>query len=191
MQEFNTGLRRKRKAFAVEYLKDFNATQAAIRAGYSANGAEATGYQLLRNPQIAAVIDDLCHAAEAATLITKERILREYARLAFFDPSQLYDDGGNLKPINALDKDTAAALTGMDIETLARGDEIIRIRKYRFDSKKGALDSLAKISAMLIERKELTGKNGAPIDVRHALDGISDDQAKRIAEEFLLAIRAD
>jgi phage terminase small subunit len=47
----------KQEIFVLEYLKDLNATQAAIRAGYSAKTAEVIGYENLRKPQIAAAID--------------------------------------------------------------------------------------------------------------------------------------
>ena len=46
----------KQKAFIAEYLVDFNATQAAIRAGYGENTAYNSGYQNLRNPEIRAMI---------------------------------------------------------------------------------------------------------------------------------------
>ena len=46
----------KQELFIVEYLKDFNATQAAIRAGYAENGAAVTGHELLRNPNIQEII---------------------------------------------------------------------------------------------------------------------------------------
>lgn len=47
----------KQKAFIREYLVDFNATKAAIRAGYSENAASEQGYDNLRNPQIKHEID--------------------------------------------------------------------------------------------------------------------------------------
>ena len=46
----------KQRRFVAEYLVDLNATQAAIRAGYSRNGAEVQGHLLLRNPNIAPII---------------------------------------------------------------------------------------------------------------------------------------
>ena len=47
----------KRTKFAKSYLKDGNATKAAIVAGYSKNGASVTGHQLLRNPKIRKIIE--------------------------------------------------------------------------------------------------------------------------------------
>lgn len=47
----------KQQMFVKEYLVDLNATQAAIRAGYSPNGAEVTGHRLLINAKIAEQVD--------------------------------------------------------------------------------------------------------------------------------------
>ncbi len=48
----------KQKLFAAEYLTDRNATQAAIRAGYSPSRAKQTGYRLVRVPSVAAWIEE-------------------------------------------------------------------------------------------------------------------------------------
>lgn len=52
-----TNLTVKQNAFVIEYLLDYNATKAAIRAGYSKRSAEVTGHRLLRNAKIYAVIN--------------------------------------------------------------------------------------------------------------------------------------
>ena len=49
----------KQERFVQEYLVDMNATQAAIRAGYSAHTAEQQGSRLCRNVQVAAAIQDM------------------------------------------------------------------------------------------------------------------------------------
>ena len=48
----------KQQAFVSEYLIDLNATQAAIRAGYSPKTAEQLGYQLLQHPSVRAAVDE-------------------------------------------------------------------------------------------------------------------------------------
>ena len=57
--EVRLGLSKKRRVFVEEYLKDFNGTQAAIRAGYSKNSARSTASRLL-------TIDNISDAIEAA-----------------------------------------------------------------------------------------------------------------------------
>jgi phage terminase small subunit len=47
----------KQAAFVDEYVVDFNATQAAIRAGYSERSAYNIGYQTLHHPEVAIAIE--------------------------------------------------------------------------------------------------------------------------------------
>src|SRR5690348_2901578 len=67
----------KHQAFVDEYLKDRNATQAVIRAGYSANGARATGNRLLTNPDINTAIAARAEKASAAADVSVSWVLRE------------------------------------------------------------------------------------------------------------------
>lgn len=76
----------KQRFFVAEYLKDFNATQAAIRAGYSEKSARNRAYELLVNKDIKAAITEYVEnllSAEASGL--KKRILGELSSIAF-DP---------------------------------------------------------------------------------------------------------
>lgn len=63
--------------FVEEYLVDLNATQAAIRAGYSKNTAAEQGYENLRKPQIVAAIAEARQRQQERTEITADRVLRE------------------------------------------------------------------------------------------------------------------
>jgi phage terminase small subunit len=80
----------KRQAFIVEYVKDFNATQAAIRAGYSERSARADGSRLLTNADIAQEIQR--HIAERA-MGADEVLSRlgDMARATFEDFVDIYD----------------------------------------------------------------------------------------------------
>ena len=67
----------KQAAFTREYCVDYNATQAAIRAGYSPKTAAEQGYDLLRKPQIAAEVKRLSNVAAEELGITKRWILQQ------------------------------------------------------------------------------------------------------------------
>lgn len=71
--------------FVREYLIDRNATQAAIRAGYAPKTAYAQGHRLLKNAEIAARIEAATTALMERLEVTKERITRELAAIAFSD----------------------------------------------------------------------------------------------------------
>jgi len=139
----------KQRRFVDEYLIDLNATQAAIRAKYSAKTAASQGERLLRNVEVQAALTSSMSARSERTQITQDRVLQEYARIAFFDPRNLFNADGTPKPITELDDDTAAALAGVDLQDVYEGygDERVFIgytKKYKVADKKGALDSVAR-----------------------------------------------
>lgn len=137
----------KQQQFVVEYLVDLNATQAAIRAGYSPKTAGVQGFDLLRKPEIAAAIESLRNEHAKKTGLTVERVLTEAMRLAFFDIRKLTDAEGNPIPINQLDDDTAAAIQGLELATERSRDEDgsgTVVRKYKLADKNAALERLFK-----------------------------------------------
>ena len=73
----------KQKRFCEEYLIDLNATQAAIRAGYSEKTAKEIGCENLSKPNIAEYIQQLQQERSERTQITSDKVLVEVARLAF------------------------------------------------------------------------------------------------------------
>lgn len=80
-----TKLTPKQARFVEEYLVDLNATQAAIRAGYSARTAEQQGSRLLRNVQVAASVAAGQQDRSGRTEITADRVLQELAKIGFAD----------------------------------------------------------------------------------------------------------
>lgn len=83
------GLTAQQRLFVAEYLKDGNATQAAIRAGYSKKSAEQIGYQLLQKTSVAQAIAQQQKASIARTLGGADEVLAQMWQLATFDANQL------------------------------------------------------------------------------------------------------
>ena len=83
------GLTAQQRLFVAEYLKDGNATQAAIRAGYSKKSAEQIGYQLLKKTSVAQAIAQQQKASIARTLGSADEVLEQMWQLATFDANQL------------------------------------------------------------------------------------------------------
>lgn len=79
----------KQERFIAEYLIDLNATQAAIRAGYSEKTAHSIGQENLHKPVIAAEIAKRQSKAAQKLEVTGERVLRELEYLAFYDPADV------------------------------------------------------------------------------------------------------
>jgi len=108
------GLTAKQARFVDEYLIDLNATQAAIRAGYSKNSAAQQGWDLLRKPEIAAVIQERRKELIEKVRVTQEMVVLELAALAFANMIDYIGIGGDGLPYSDLTKMTrkqAAALT--------------------------------------------------------------------------------
>ena len=131
-----------------EYLIDLNATQAAIRAGYSQRTAHSIGWENLKKPQIQTALQQRREQLAAERCVTPERIIDEYAKIAFMDPAQFFNEDGHLKPISKLSKDFAGAIGWMDvIKRLVRGGhepEVEMVIKIKFADKIRALDGLSK-----------------------------------------------
>jgi phage terminase small subunit len=72
----------KQEAFAIEYLKDKNATQAAIRAGYSKKTAYSIGCEMLRKPEIQEIIRTEQEKAAASASLTIEDIAKNLKEIA-------------------------------------------------------------------------------------------------------------
>lgn len=177
----------KQEQFVREYLIDLNATQAAIRAGYSEKTATEQGARLLTYVNVANAIQTAMSKRAKRTEITADRVLQEYARLGFFDPRKLFHDNGQPKEISELDDDTAAALAGLDLVEMYEGTGEDRkfvgyTKKYKITDKKGALDSIAKHLGMFVDRTEITGKDGGPLQVSRISDLSDDELAKLVAE---------
>lgn len=146
----------KQRLFVSAYVKSRNATHAAIEAGYNKKWAGTNADKLLKNTNIAAAINEQLKAIEARSLITAERVLQEYARLAFFDPRKLFNDDGSPKGIHALDDDTAAAIVGIKVVSVGNAEiGIGKVLEYKIANKNGALDSLARTKGMFNDKVNL------------------------------------
>lgn len=71
----------KQRAFVAEYLVDLNATQAAIRAGYSVKTAKQTACENLAKPDVQAAIAELMKAREGRTEVTQDKVIADIRRV--------------------------------------------------------------------------------------------------------------
>lgn len=164
-----------RKArFVREYARDFNGTQAAIRAGYHPHSAGRTAYKLLQDPVILAAVHKGIARLHAKTDVTAERVLTELARIAYGDITAMVRIRNGrvcVADSDALTQDQRSAIA--EISETADG---IRVK---LADKTKALEMLGKRLALWTDRTELTGAGGEPlvINVNHA-DTQPDAEAK-------------
>lgn len=111
------GLTPKQEMFCLEYLKDLNATQAAIRAGYSEKTAQEQSSRLLSNVIVQNRIDQLKQSRSKRTQIDADWLLKRLAEEADADIADLYDDGGGLRPVREWPEIWRKGLVqGLDVE---------------------------------------------------------------------------
>ena len=178
----------KQTEFARQYLLDMNGTQAAIRAGYSAKTAEAQASRLLSNVKVAETIQTAMNKRAERTEITTDRVLREYARVAFADIRSVVtvkDGSVIVADTDQLTDDEAAAISEISETTSATGGSI----KVKLHSKMSALQDIAKHLGMFPDRRELTGRGGGPIEVEHA-DADLKDAIRKAGPEDRQALAA-
>jgi phage terminase small subunit len=91
----------KQKRFCEEYLIDLNATQAAIRSGYSEKTAKEIGYEHLTKPHIAAYIEEKQKKLEKKTEITQEWVLNNLKKIAerCMQQEAMTDKDGNFEGV--------------------------------------------------------------------------------------------
>jgi phage terminase small subunit len=102
-------LTKKQQLFIDEYLIDLNATQAAIRAGYSLKTAHNRGYELRHLPTIQAQIAEKMAQRAQQLALDQNRVVLEIARLAFNDPRRAFAANGRLLPVQDWPDEVAAA----------------------------------------------------------------------------------
>lgn len=166
-------LTNKQTRFVEEYLRDFNATQAALRSGYSARTAYSIGSENLKKPEIMEAIRERCMSAD--------EVLARMTDIARGDLADLMDitttgyslqlmvrnDNGDLivNPKTKLIKKIKQKVTtflaksgdGEDRETIETEIELYNAQE--------ALTTLGKYHKLFTDRTELTGKDGGAIPV--------------------------
>lgn len=166
-------LSEKQERFCNEYLVDLNASAAARRAGYKEGTAYAIGWENLRKPEIQRRIQQLRDEMAKGFNITKERIVEEYRRIAFFDIRTIHTVDGAIKPVNEFDDDAAAAVAGIEVyeERLQSDDPDDQIttgsvKKIKIADKRAALDSLCKVLGYNApDKHSLTDLDGNPVRI--------------------------
>ena len=146
----------KQQKFVDEYLIDLNATQAAIRAGYSAKTAGWIGQKLVAKSHISESIRKRRDALSKKTEVSQERIVLEMKRLALFDVRNFFRDDGTPIPIKELSDDAAAAIVGFDVVSIGNAESGVgQVIKYKLPDKNKSLENLAKILGHFERRSEL------------------------------------
>ena len=155
----------KQKRFVEEYLIDLNATQAAIRAGYSPQTAYSIGEENLRKPEIKSRIDKAMAERSRRTGINQDRVLQELARIGFAKITDVLDPETAKIKQDASDDDLAC-IQSIKIKPNEFGTE----REVKLYDKKSALVDLGKHLGLFKDKVELTGEMDLNITIDYGED---------------------
>ena len=144
---------KKQKLFAEEYLIDLNATQAAIRAGYSPETAGSIGNENLKKPEIRARIDKAMAERSKRTGVNADRVVQELAKIAFVNAMNVIDQKTATVKEDASSDDTAAILS-VKVKTV--GEDGLQ-REIKMADKIKALELLVKHLGMFEDKVKLSG----------------------------------
>ena len=190
MEPENERFTAKEELFCYEYCIDFNAAQAAIRAGYSERTARSIGCKLLTKVNIQNKIKDLKgHLSETAG-IGALKVLNEHKKIAFSSIAHLHNTWIQRKELEELTEDQKSCIAEIDtkIKTEYEYDadskekepirvEYVRIKLY---DKQKALDSISKMLGYEAPtRNEISGKLDLTKMSDEQLDSIIDRLSKQ------------
>lgn len=157
-QKDEFGLTRLERAFADNFILTGNKKGSAIKAGVKAANAGVYATRMLKNvtlqqylaPRMQKVSQQLTENFE----LNVERVLRELAAIALFDPGKLYDENGDLLPVNKMDEMTRRAIAGVDVKELCDKDGALvgYVKKVKPVSKIAALELAGRNLAMWGEK---------------------------------------
>lgn len=133
----------KQELFAREYLKDLNATQAAIRAGYSEKTANEQASRLLANVNVQTFVSELKAIRVEQTGIDAAYVLRRLVEIDQMDVLDILLANGEIKPIKDWPKVWRTTLSGMDVTEIA-GDDAGLLKKIKWPDKVKNLELLGK-----------------------------------------------
>lgn len=149
-------LTKKQKRFIEEYLIDLNATQAAIRAGYSPDTAKAIGSENLTKPDIRAHIDRAMAERSKRTGINADRVIMELAKIALVNAADVINTADATLKDSATPEDTAA-IQSVKVKTFPTKEGEGVEREIKMADKLKALELLGKHFGMFKDKLELSG----------------------------------
>lgn len=135
-------LTEKQQRFVDEYLIDLNATQAAIRAGYSAKTADQQGSRMLANVKVQAAVSQKMAERSKRTGVNQDRVVLELAKLAFVKMTDIVDEDGKIR--EEAKEDDLACIESVKYKHSDSDTGYSEEREVKIGSKLKALELLGK-----------------------------------------------
>lgn len=178
----------KQRCFVDEYLIDLNATQAAIRAGYSAKTAGQIGEQNLKKLEIAGAIQEAQAKRSERVQVDADYVLARLVEIDRMDVLDIMTDAMSLKPLSEWPKVWRQYLTGFDLAELfgGAGDDRAAIgvlKKIKWPDKVKNLELLGKHVSVQAFREQVG--HGSPTGGPIELATLTKEEYKQARQEML------
>ncbi|GAB7453252.1 terminase small subunit [Enterobacter roggenkampii] len=134
----------KQELFAREFIVDLNATQAAIRAGYSEKSSRNQGARMMANDDILDRIAELKAERNEQVGVDAAYVLRRLTEIDQMDVLDILLANGELKPIKDWPKVWRTTLSGMDVVEMASAESAALLKKIKWPDKVKNLELLGK-----------------------------------------------
>ncbi|HAE77919.1 terminase small subunit [Morganella morganii] len=166
----------KQEMFCREYLIDLNATQAAIRAGYSEKTANRTASENLSKPDIQIRISELMKERSDRLQIDADYVLNRLVEIDQMDVLDILHDDGGIKPIYEWPKVWRTSLSGMDLAEMFESKDGERdlvgiLKKIKWPDKVKNLELLGKHISVQAFREQIKSEH----DVVGTLSDLMDE----------------
>jgi len=147
----------RQQRFVEEYMVDLNATQAAIRAGYSAKNASKIGPEVLGKTRVRAAVDRARAEQSTRTGITADRVLRELAKIGFADITDVADFDTALARKKA-ERDDTAAIQTLKVKRTPTEEGYIVEREIKMHDKVKSLDLIGRHLGIFDNKLKIEGE---------------------------------
>jgi len=197
--EENEELTNQQKEFCLHYVQIFNASQAAIRAGYSPNSPRGIGYNLLQNPHVCKEIARLKAIKNKGILASYEDLIDLYMRIAFadmgdvvnfgqrdvqvmgpFGPISVKDDDGKVTPImktvNYVDLNDKSVVDTSVIAEISQGKDGVKVK---LSDRKDAFHRLEKFFDKDPDNKRRAEYEAKKLVLQERLVKVQEDKAEQ------------
>jgi|TARA_Y100000310_G_scaffold251930_1_gene258553 hypothetical protein len=175
---YNDGFTVMEKAFIDNYLVCFNASKSARLAGYK--DCDSKGWKVLRLPHIRDEIDIRIEEREKRLRIEADDVLREYMRIAFFDPAVLYDQNDNFVGMKNLNPQQRSMVKSLKKHRPKDSQEITVVETY---DKMQALEKCALHLGMMLPKTQIDITENKMIEIQ-----IKKEELKKLGVDRLLEI---
>ena len=170
-------LNEKQKRFASEYLKDLNATQAAIRAGYSEKTAGQIGEQLLKKLEIFQWVEKMQQERSERVRIDADYVLTRLGEIDDMDALDILTDDGAIKPIKDWPKIWRQMISGLDVMEVG-GDTLAIVKKIKWPDKVKNLELIGRHISVQAFRDQVKTESTVSL-----ADALREARARRKGEQ--------